>query len=366
MRDISTLPGQTLQSDSQGGTFNFLKDNLVSIFGGFIPHPGMSVGGNAYWEGVVFNYYDADSAMDGLVSYDGWNRKFVLLGSNMEFDSAGVPTSGDIEAIVFMNVHEKVLVGADQLEGVSAAAFYQAWTSTSTADDIAFINSLFKADGPVEGTRFADTLIGDTEDNVINGNGGNDTISGGAGDDSLNGGKGRDKLRGEGGSDDLRGGGGNDKLWGGAGNDSLSGGGGKDKLWGGAGRDSLGGGSGNDKLRGGGGKDDLSGGGGNDKLWGNSGSDTLDGGAGNDILIGGKGGDTFIFSSGADSIKDFDTDQTGELIDLSNAGGIRSFDDLITHHTADISDGVLITDGSNSLLLEGVTTAELQADDFLF
>jgi Ca2+-binding RTX toxin-like protein len=337
MRDISNFPGQTFQSEIQGGNFNFFKNNLVSTFGGAIPpgtdDPVMSVGGTAYWEGVVFNYYDAESAADGLVSNTGWNRKLVLLGSNMEFDSAGVPTSGDIEAIVIMNVHEQVLVGADQFEDVSAADFYQAWTSTSTADDTDFINSLFDVEtggNVIEGSRFAENHLGDAEDNVINGNGGNDTISGGAGNDSLNGGSGRDKLRGEGGRDDLQGGGDKDKLWGGAGGDNLGGGGG------------------------------------NDKLWGNGGSDTLDGGAGNDVLIGGKGGDVFIFGAGADSIRDFNTGQAGELIDLNNAGGIDSFDDLITNHAADTNDGVLITVSNNSLLLEGITIADLQADDFLF
>ncbi|EDZ46390.1 hemolysin-type calcium-binding protein [Rhodobacterales bacterium Y4I] len=383
MRDISTLAGQTFRSEFEDQDFSFIKTNLVSSFGGSVTDEPLVVGGTAYWQGVVFNYYDAESASDGLVDNSGWNRKLVFVGSNLEFDANGLPTSGEIEAIAIMNVYEQVLVGADQLENVSATDFYAAWTSASTADDTTFINSLFDAeepdDGPgdnvVYGTRYSEIFTGTLEDNEIHSRGGNDTINGRGGDDSLNGGTGADELRGEGGNDNLQGGGGNDGVWGGAGRDSLDGGsgndmlrggGGKDIVWGRKGSDSLDGGSGIDKLRGGGGRDDLSGGRGNDKLWGNGGADTLDGGTGNDVLIGGKGGDTFIFGPGADRIKDFNTGQAGEFIDLSNAGGISSFDDLITNHAADTSDGVLITDSNGSLLLKGVTAAELQADDFLF
>ncbi len=357
MRDISTLPGQTFRSEVENGHFGIMKSNLVSIYGGTTTDEPLMVGGKAFWQGVVFNYYDAGSSGDGLVDDTGYNRKLAIVGSNMEFDSNGIPTSGNIEAIVFMNIHEEILVGVDQIENLSAADFHAAYTSSSTADDTAFINSLFDADeadngadDAVEhGTGNADVFNGTSEDDEFYGKGGNDTVSGGRGDDSLHGGNGQDQLMGE------------------AGSDSLQGAGGKDKLWGGAGSDSLNGGGGSDKLRGGTGKDELSGGGGKDKLWGNGGSDTLDGGAGNDMLFGGNGGDTFVFSSGTDVITDFNTGQAGELIDLSNASGIGSFDDLIANHAEDTNDGVLLTDNSgNSLLLEGVSMTDLQSDDFLF
>jgi Ca2+-binding RTX toxin-like protein len=48
----------------------------------------------------------------------------------------------------------------------------------------------------IEGSAFADTLIGDGHDNVIDGGPGNDHISGGGGRDELNGGQGTDSCKG--------------------------------------------------------------------------------------------------------------------------------------------------------------------------
>ena len=69
------------------------------------------------------------------------------------------------------------------------------------------------------GTPFNDTLIGDAQDNKIQGEDGSDQIFGLAGDDDLEGGNGADTLKGYGGTDYLRGMNGNDKMWGGPGND---------------------------------------------------------------------------------------------------------------------------------------------------
>ncbi|WP_291736397.1 calcium-binding protein [Leisingera sp. F5] len=345
MRDISTLPGQTLQSDIQGGDFNFVKGNLVSTFGGAIPpgtdDPVMTVDGTAYWEGAVFNYYDAESAADGLVSNDGWNRKLVILGSNMEFESAGVPTSGDIEAIVIMNAHEQVLVGAVDLEGVSAADFYAVWTSASTADDTAFINSIFENDGPeddvITGTNRDDFIIGTADDDIINAGAGSDVVKGGSGNDTLSGNSGSDVLQGQGGHDRLFGNSGNDKLIGGAGRDVLKGGGGRDKLFGGSGKDLLKGGGGNDKLN---------------------------GGTGNDKLIGNSGADDFIFSSGFDLVVDFGG---RDQVDLRKASGISDFDDLISNHVRQGSKGVVITDDDgDAMRLNGIEISDLDQGDFIF
>ncbi|WP_051371879.1 calcium-binding protein [Leisingera aquimarina] len=332
MRDISTLPDETLQTELQNGTFNFVKENLVSKLGGAVPpgsdDPVMTVDGTAYWEGVVFNYYDAYSAGDGLVSNSGWNRKLVLLGSNMEFDSEGLPTSGSIEVIVFMNVFEEVLVGAVDIEGVSAADFYAAWTSASTADDTAFLNSLFEND---------ELVIDEPEDEVITGTDGHDVIMGTADADIINAGAGRDRAEG------------------GSGNDTISGEGGGDKLTGGAGRDVLKGGGGRDKLFGGSGKDLLKGGGGNDKL---------NGGTGNDKLIGNSGADDFIFSSGFDLVVDFGG---RDQVDLRKASGISDFDDLISNHVRQGSKGVVITDDDgDAMRLNGIEISDLDQGDFIF
>ena len=361
MRSISNIPGESFRSEVENADFSALKADLVSVYGGTLIGETWVINGVPYTQGTSFNYFDADAYAEDSPS--GWNRKLAIAGSDMTFDARGIPTSGNIEAIFFMNSHERILMGVDQMEGVSAADFYAAWVSSSTADDKAFFNSLFDSSVPpddagdaddapgavISGTRGANRLTGGNKDDILNGKGGNDTLDGRGGDDTLIGGAGRDKLLGQ------------------RGDDTLDGGYHADTLKGGAGKDTLAGGRGNDTLFGNTGNDDLDGGAGKDTLRGGAGRDILDGGADNDLLIGGKGGDTFVFGGGADRVRDFDTDQAGEVIDLGDAYGINNFRDLISNHAADTRSGVLITDDAgNSLFLRGLETSDLQADDFLF
>jgi len=165
------------------------------------------------------------------------------------------------------------------------------------------------------------------------------------GDDTLVGNKGSNVLRGEGGNDALYGGAGIDILYGGDGNDILEGGDGRDMNW--ENPDLLGTVSGN--------ADVLEGGAGNDMLIGLSGTDVLDGGSGDDILTGGSGRDTFVFNGGDDRITDFalgvDT--------LTLEAGELGFSDLTVNQLASMidveSDHLLISFGSESLMIEGLT-----------
>ena len=91
----------------------------------------------------------------------------------------------------------------------------------------------------VIGTRFADTIWGNSAANRIGGGPGNDWLYGGSGDDRLIGGPGDDHLCGESGNDILEGGYGNDWLYGGDGNDLLVGGRGADYLSGDVGDDVI-------------------------------------------------------------------------------------------------------------------------------
>ena len=68
-------------------------------------------------------------------------------------------------------------------------------------------------------TEAADSIRGDSRDNVLSGLGGDDELDGGDGNDVVEGGDGDDILRGGSGEDLLEGGGGNDVLAGGEGND---------------------------------------------------------------------------------------------------------------------------------------------------
>jgi VCBS repeat-containing protein len=74
-----------------------------------------------------------------------------------------------------------------------------------------------------EGSHFADTLLGDSGNNVLLGQGGNDSIDGRGGDDYIDGGGGADTLYGENGNDVIIGSGGARlALFGGNGNDIIA------------------------------------------------------------------------------------------------------------------------------------------------
>ncbi len=140
----------------------------------------------------------------------------------------------------------------------------------------------------VTGSTLADTINGDTLDNVIGGLAGNDSIRANGGADIVSGGDGDDFLYGDAGADQLLGGAGNDTIGGGSENDNISGD------------------DGNDSLSGGANDDDLLGGAGNDTITGDDGNDLIQGGAGNDSLNGGLGNDTFVFdiNDGTDVLVD--------------------------------------------------------------
>ncbi len=172
-------------------------------------------------------------------------------------------------------------------------------------------------------------LVGDTNDNVMEGGIAGDSLDGSWGDDSLMGMEGDDSLSGD---------------WG---DDTLEGNDGEDDLSGGWGDDSVDGGAGDDKLEGNWGNDVLIGGEGDDFLIGSWGDDSLEGGAGTDVLQGDRGGDSFIFIGefGNDRIVDFGQ---GDVIVLEGYGIL--FQDLAI---AETTDGSLIEiEGAGSILIE--------------
>ncbi|MEW2912832.1 CAP domain-containing protein [Leisingera sp. JC11] len=227
-------------------------------------------------------------------------------------------------------------------------------SGATAGNDVLTLGSAGTLDGlggndSLTGSGGADTLMGSDGNDTVYGRGGNDSLQGGTQSDLIFGGNGRDTVLGNGGSDRLAGNGGNDYVGAGGGNDQLRGGGGNDVLNGSAGNDTLWGGSGNDKLRGG------------------SGMDTLHGGSGDDEMTGNGHGDLFIFSSGADTVTDFNPYSSGERIDLGNANGITSYNDLMNNHVSQTANGLLITDtDGDTMLLAGITEQQLNSGDFLF
>jgi Ca2+-binding RTX toxin-like protein len=249
--------------------------------------------------------------------------------------------------------------------------------------------------GVFAGVNTSDTIFGEDGDDVLAGGGGADTINGGKGNDLLNGGDGADQLdggkgintasyenailgvtadlshpannTGEASGDtyknihNLIGSNSNDQLVGDKAANVLNGGDGADTLVGNGGKDTLIGGFGDDLLTGGKGNDTLNGGDGADTLVGHGGKDTLIGGFGNDLLTGGKGNDTFAFvpGFGNDTVTDLDKHDT---LDLSGLDFVTLQD--VWDNTMDVGSNAVITSGTDTITLEGVTLAQLQSHSF--
>lgn len=213
-----------------------------------------------------------------------------------------------------------------------------------------------------------DAVFGDAGNDTIFGNAGFDLLMGGDGDDIIDGGHQADNIYGEDGNDTLLGDLGFDRLFGGRGDDLIYGGADNDGLFGQEDNDILWGGDGDDRIFGGQGNDILDGGTGNDTLYGDSGFDTIIGGPGNDLLFGGFNADEFIFSDGHgnDTIADFDAFNGSEVLNFSGLSALNSVTNVLNAANQSGQDVVINTGGGNSIRLQGVNIASLDADDFIF
>ena len=225
----------------------------------------------------------------------------------------------------------------------------------------------------LEGANGMDTIRGEGGFDLIFGGRSNDVISGGSGDDTVRGNEGKDELFGDLGNDSVMGGNQDDTLRGSFGNDTLLGQNGFDQISGDDGDDWIDGGNAGDTIDGGAGNDWIRGSDGKDELYGGADNDTLNGGQLDDTLTGGSGLDVFVFTGGwgQDVVTDFSSDD-GEKIDFTSMNKITDFTDLVTNHLRDNGGTAEIYFASNTLLLEGVTVAEIgtglaySEDDFLF
>ncbi|WP_225770492.1 calcium-binding protein [Inquilinus sp. Marseille-Q2685] len=215
--------------------------------------------------------------------------------------------------------------GADELDG--GAGFDTARYGTSTLRVIVDLSAGTGVGGTaagdtlvsieaVVGSAYGDTLIGNSDANILDGGGGRDILRGGGGNDVLDGGSLEDTLDGGAGDDVLAGGSGSNTLDGGDGHDRVS----YDGLFGSTMVNLATGTASSDR-----GADTLisiesvTGGYDDDTLIGNAAANTLAGGGGADVLTGGGGADRFVSSmawQGTDQITDFSHAQ-GDRIDLS-------------------------------------------------
>lgn len=104
----------------------------------------------------------------------------------------------------------------------------------------------------------------------------------------------------------------------------------------------------------------------NNEITGNAGNNVLDAGAGMDQLKGGKGNDTFVFATGheTDSITDFG--HGADKIDLSGCADIADFKDLMKNHVMEDKGNVYIDSGTDELILQHISKADLHQGQFIF
>jgi Ca2+-binding RTX toxin-like protein len=188
-----------------------------------------------------FGRGDGSDTIENYNSFHGWLDAGVQTTiETVLFDADVLPSEviarrvNDDLVLTIAGTSDSVRIGR-QFNGGSIDHFYG-------VDEVRF------ADGTVwtpatlrtlvsQGTAAADTLIGFTDADVMDGGGGNDNISGRGGNDTLIGGAGDDTLYGEAGNDTLQGGTGNDTLHGDAGDDVMDGGTGNDWMRGYGGSD---------------------------------------------------------------------------------------------------------------------------------
>lgn len=224
-----------------------------------------------------------------------------------------------------------------------------------------------------------DTIFGGDGDDVMGAGFGDDSVSGGLGNDVVAGGAGNDTLDGGDGNDSMSGSFGNDLIDAGSGADDIGGGTGRDTIDAGTGNDRVGGGEGDDSILGGDGNDFLAGGGRNDTIDGGTGNDTINAGAGNDVMTGGAGADQFVFSAffdgEADVITDFEdgidrffirlvNPDTGETNITNGNAGLQGF--VAALNITDTATGAQLNVNGNTILVEGIASANLTVDDFQF
>lgn len=312
----------------------------------------------------ILNGFGGDDTLSGLGGNDtliggsGDDKLYGGLGDDLLFGSSGADRldGGD-------GTDWALYLTTNGTTGVTVSLLKHKGFGGDAAGD-----RLFNIEN-VQGTNFADTLIGDAGNNFLDAGNGKDRLFGGLGDDVLAGGAGADRLNGGDGSDyasyndrnakkavhvDLlnhvfKGGdAAGDKLIsienvvGTKFGDFLQGDAASNVLDGGAGNDTINSGGGNDQLRGGNGNDHLA-----DTSVGVGSVVIFDPGAGLDTIVG--NGDDVLFYAGA---------AAGVSIDLlaGTAGGAAAGDVYqgILSVTGSAFDDVLVSGNGGNAQIRGL------------
>ncbi|WP_405278078.1 VCBS domain-containing protein [Cobetia sp. Ld8] len=225
--DLDDTLATTVQSPVSGQliTGSSVDDSLLGADGGYLQQ--ISVDGTTYSYDIDTNTVSAEGTNNS--SYDAVSYELSIateLGGRMTFNL----DSGEFSYTPPDNVSER---STESFDYVSVDG--DGDTSTSNVsidvDKLAVVIGTSGDDtlsGDGDGPFYADYLIGQSGDDILNGGEGSDRLEGGSGNDALSGGVDNDTLSGGTGGDILAGGTGDDVLTGGSGNDILIGGGGAD------------------------------------------------------------------------------------------------------------------------------------------
>ena len=267
--------------------------------------------------------------------------------------------------------------GADVLDGgngydlasyedaVSGVLVHTGDASQNTGD--AAGDSYVSIEGLI-GSSFDDTLILVAEGGTVRGGAGNDAITSVSSlgtETHLFGEDGDDAIYGGLADDEINGGAGNDVIFGYEGDDTLLLGDGDDYAQAGWDDDIVEGGAGDDEIYGDVGDDVIRGGDGNDELFGDDGDDRIELGSGWDFAVGGSGADTFVFTEGNDVIADFETNVTGERIEI-DSDLATDWTQLQSYMSEWNGTTYIEFDADNGIELSGVAIADLTQQHFVF
>jgi len=322
----------------------------------------------------------SSAGTDFFTSVELFQFDDALVSAADLINGAGIPgeeivgTDGDDSLIGTVN--DDTLAGGAGNDNIDSGGGGNNNVSGSDGNDTLFGGP---GDDSIGGGFGDDTIFGNDGNDVLGAGVGNDFASGGNGNDVVAGGANDDTLEGGEGNDSMSGSFGNDLIFGNGGADDIGGGTGRDTIDAGAGDDSVGGGEGDDSILGGDGSDFLAGGGRDDIIDGGAGNDTINAGAGNDVITGGTGADQFVFASffegEADVVTDFEdgidsffirrVDPDTGVENITNGGnGLAGF--VAAMNIVDTAAGAQMTVNGNTILVEGITAADLTVDDFQF